>query len=200
MPTFTYNRERSKEECMAAKSRLKDFYRWKYGHPPPQDWTVDHQVEQAPDYYERFGPALVHDPLNMLMVPREVNVAKNIVYGRCWSSMPAGVRALAPDFLPEVRSPRDEPLVRELAFFRSEFLDDENAWFFLTDLSIAILKQVIAELEETWWKEKVPDWMVKYPKWLGRLRLDLDNHIEHYLEFERHCSRRAKLRDVRSGV
>ena len=194
MTTFIYNRARSQEECVAAKSKLKDFYRWKYGHPPPQDWTVDHQVEQAPNYYERFGPKLIHDPYNMLMVPREVNVAKNIAYGRRWNQMSAKVRALGRDFVPHEQSSEGIPNVRDYAYCRSEFLGDEDAWHFLTDLSKAMLRDVIAELEDTWWKEKVPEWMAKYPRWLLRLKSDLDNHIEHLLEYERHCARRASLR------
>lgn len=194
MAFYKFDRARSQVECAAAKSKLKDFYRWKYGHAPPQDWTVDHQVEQAPDYYERFGPTRIHDPLNMLMVPREVNVAKNIAFGQRWSLVSEAVRALAPDFAPDLSSFSSEPSVRELAYDRSELLDDEDAWHFLTDLSQTVLAQVIAELEATWWKEKTPGWMEQYPRWLARLKLEVTHHLEHYLEFERYCVRRGIAR------
>ena len=101
MPRFVYDRERARDEYRRAKEELREYYLWRYGYKPPATWTVDHQVEKSIYLYERYGPAHIHGLNNMLIVPPEVNIGKNVLYGQPWSALAsnnitARIRKLVP--------------------------------------------------------------------------------------------------------
>lgn len=224
MPKFVYDRERAGQEYQSAKLQLREYYLWRFGYKVPASWTADHQVEQSIYLYERFGPQYIHNIANMLMVPREVNIGKNVFYGKPWSAAPPKLRNFLPrtiqlvhlqptkpcratlaadgkcvEVSPDGSSPLgstlarseriDRPLaIREVLYIFSRVASDIRTWSFLQEVSREVLKQIVDELSQTRWKDNPPEWLMRFPRWLGRLREELDNHDESVTDYLKHKS------------
>lgn len=205
MPKYSFQKAISDEEARLAKNDLKFYYRWKYGYGPPADWEADHQVEQMIPNYERFGPRRIHSLQNLIMVPRELNHAKNLAYNKTWDQAPPGFRHLIVPTEEDRRFGNSLPQrIRELVYKRSIFMrDDDEAWHFLTEFSRCTLILLIEQFSADTWVKTPPNWLKQNPLWLNRLKDTVLMHPVYIKQFMRAKARReaeaASLRAARAS-
>lgn len=201
MANFRFDKATSDEESRIAKNEIRGFYRWKYGYAPPADWQIDHQVEQMIPMYERFGPKRIHSIANLIMVPPELNHAKNLAYNQTWEFAPPGFRhVLAPvDDSRRFGDTRPQR-IRELIFKRSVFMKDpDEAWYFLTEFSRHVLMALIQRLSEEVWTKTPPNWIKVNDLWVNRLKDDVCFHTIFINQYLRAKARRLAEAQQQTG-
>lgn len=193
MPRFAFDKDESRKENLLVKRRLRRYYKWRYGQLPPSSWQADHQVEQHGLVYARFGGKYVHNIANLIYVPPEINAMKNTWYGKPWEKALKKYHYLQPVRLPPGASSRDlgasetpfETLrIRDGLYRITQFMNEAEAFVFLTRFSRDCLLRMIWVHQNRIWKKTPPEWLVKNPKWLRYLLDDVRNHQRYVREFE----------------